>query len=65
MTEDLGMSDIDLKIWEWVIVKFILQVLRKDQKNSRVEIAEDILESINKNHKHKRIITGLSLHVST
>lgn len=40
LTEDLGMSR--------VIAKFVPRVLMEDQKISRVEIAEDILEFINK-----------------
>ncbi|RLU15332.1 hypothetical protein DMN91_012326 [Ooceraea biroi] len=51
LTEDLGMSR--------VIAKFVPRVLTEDQKNSRVKIAEDILESINKNPELlKRVITG-------
>lgn len=51
LTEDLGMNR--------VIAKFVLRVLTEDQKNSRVEIAEDILEFINKDPELlKRVITG-------
>lgn len=51
LTEDLGMSR--------VIAKFVPRVLTEDQKNSRVEIAKDILESIKKDPDLlKRIITG-------
>ena len=51
LIEDLGMSR--------VIAKFLPRVLTEDQKNFRVEIVKDNLESINKDPKLlKRVITG-------
>lgn len=42
-----------------MIVKFVPRVLTEDQKSFRVEIAEDILESINKDPELlERIIVG-------
>ncbi|KAG5315500.1 MOS1T transposase, partial [Pseudoatta argentina] len=64
LREDLGLilhddNDPSHNAMCRVIVKFVPQVLTEDQKNFRIEIAEDILKSINKNHKlHKRVITG-------
>ena len=58
LTEDLGMS--------LLIAKFVPRVLTEDQKNSRVEIAKDILESINKDPKLlKRVITSNEIWIYT